>query len=446
MIRPVKPAGTTTTLLYFVGISCMVGLAILIILFNTEPLLVADQWGLYTPLLKGASLVTGFFYQHGSHFLGVSYLLSRVLQFLGLAGPLGEGFLVLGLMALNIYLSLRIKYRLTGTLHWWDALLIALFLYPGLAEIYLWSAHSAVVALPLMSVLLSAHFLLQKSFAKRVLGLSLVGIFSIFTGYAFLVSFQILLYFLFQIPRKKEKRDKRIILAGLLSQLAAIALAVKLYQFPPIAGMGTGNELAEYPIYGIYLLMGFLRQSQIWPGLAWLLTTIIPPLVWLLVFRTRLHAQAFKIPLWLIAFSGIYFLLNTYSRAGIGVSGAFAARYTYFLWPGFLGIYLVLTIWPAKERLKIIPILFLLGSPLISRLTVLPEHFRSVKNYHAQVKDWLECYQRTRDPSACYDPDQPGPFISSQKDKAVWFLVHWSKRQKTQITPAPLPPPASARP
>jgi hypothetical protein len=328
-------------------------------------------------------------------------------------------------MGLNALLSFRLKLRVTGRILWIDALLFPLLIYPGLGEIFLWSAHTAVVAMPLLAILLMAHILLIKEHVWRYFWLTILSISAIFTGYAFLVSGLILIYFLRELFRETSFPKRKFLILGFIAQSAAVVAALIMYRFPPLESSSTTTPIPSYLQYFPNLFLNFYRAQIRWRDLFILCLAWFPLLFLAVRYRCMKWPHSIGIAFYLLGFTTLYAMLNTVSRAPISVDSAFASRYAYFLWPGFLGTYLLAHFIKAPRRWLHLSLGLFLVVPLGLRSLKLPGYLKAVEQYHNQVSAWSDCYRQNKPIENCNQKHQPGAFLPSQYNKAEHLLKDW---------------------
>lgn len=384
-----------------------------------------DQWGYYKPFLENAGIFEGFFYQQGSHFLGLGHISSWLTTRVSGFSMAAEGYLVGILMTINLFLALSLKKKLTGNYQWSDLLLVPLFLYTGYSEIFLWLAHASVVAFPLMSIMLLAHLIYAPNTSRKFTGLGLLFFFSLFTGYAFITAGLTGLYTFFLL----WKRRKTAALT-LLIQVLVMGLFLWIYR-PPASSICVINDSpASYFNYGKNLILNFFgAQPRISNLLVLIIGIAVPSAISLARSRNSIFRK--KEVIVLIAFSAIYFALNLLSRACAGDHFALAPRYGVFLIPAFLGVYLALaTNAKGADFLpKSAPFAVLL-SLVFLRYDHLPQLYRSVESHSDKAIKWINCYKKHNDIQACDQEGMRRIFAPSQEPHAEEYLKAYLRLQK----------------
>ncbi len=389
--------------------------------FNPD-YLVGDQWGLWNPLLNNSSFMEGFFHQHGSHFLGLGYIFSLVAGNLSGFDPRAESISTALLMSLNAILAFRLKTRITGSQNWFDLIFPILFLNPMFTEVFLWTAHASVAALPIMLLLLLAHLtLFQNSTLKGIL-IFIIGFLSVFTGYAFIVYGLCVIYTLYSLFVTKHQLSSII---SIILQIAIAILFVALYKIPGETICGFKSSLSEYFQYIITMFFQFFGGVAIKPSTIIILAIgiVSPVTVALFTYNFNYKSQKLHACFVLVSFSLLYILLNTYGRACVGPETARAPRYSVFIIPIFLACYCILSTDLIKKQgyLKYLPILFVLTF-LIFRLKPNKGHQVHLIQTGEAYKNWRLCYERHKDISHCKTQTGVDPlfFTDNKRGLELW--------------------------
>lgn len=383
-----------------------------------------DQWGYLTPYFEDSSWVDGFLFQQGSHFLGLGYFTSLLSGKIFNFSMAGEGYFVAVFMLVNSILTISLKKKLSGTLHWFDAFIPPLFVYVGFTEIFTHLAYAPVVALPIMSTLVFAHFLLIPNSRKKFTALTILFITSIFTGYAFITSGLILAYTLFYVTTSSDRKYAAL---SLLPQLLTILLFAKFYEVPKASICIINEGQRPYLTYWLNLVMHSFGGEIRLRDITLVLAAITIPIG--ATFKRVKAPSSLIFPLLaLLGFSGGYSILNTLSRACMGVETALAPRYGAFLLLGILTIYLLfsLTSTENKTRLFIASIGFF-GCIYFLKFHKIDHFYRSAEKNKVAVEAWMQCYESSHSFEACDSPQLKNPFAPSQYERANGFLKSYAE-------------------
>lgn len=378
------------------------------------PTYVSDQWGFLNPILNGESLWASMTYQHGSHFTGLGNLFSYMnVHFLG-GHPKFEGYMVILLTGITAALLLGLKAKLFSALHYLDGIVLLVVLNLHQTEVFMWLAHSSVVALPLLLCTLAAHAVLVKQKKLRFGLLTVLFTLALFTGYGFILAGLISLYTTRILVVKGHKWTA---LVSLFIQGCLYLVFVYAFQLPKntAATQAGAPDILEFLLYLRNLFVNFFGMLEARKlSYAYLLMALGIPLL-LAVSKKPLKKKQELTTLYLLfGFSLIYMLLNTYSRAGLGLQTAASPRYSSFLIPGFIAFYfwLYYRLQPLKPLGKYIGLsIFVLGYGY-TELRDYPRLQNAVIDRSIDISSWDNCYRTSFDAKACtqtigYNPLPP---------------------------------------
>ena len=387
---------------------------------------VSDQWGYYAPIVFERGLLQGFFTQVGSHFLGLSYVISWSVSQLSSHWVWAEGlFMILCLMLVSA-LTLNFKKRLTGDLHFFDILIPWVFINSYFYEVLLWLAHSSNSSMPLLFIYAYSRVLLMPSALNRQIWSFVLFFFALFSGYAFLVSVVIMgmgVLRCFQNPRDRSQY--------FLLPLYLLSLGLFYYLYQPMIQEACKNilNLQDYLAYATQLIFHFFRFFEIRKlYFIMLFLGISVPIGYALIVHGK-SIKGKRILLALASFSVLYIILNTLARTCSGIEIALSPRYSLFLLPLFASLYLIIVQLSGSKKIKLVmKYLFIaFGFKFVSK--PLDSYYPAVYQKIDELKALENCIIEQGSYKAC--AEQSNQEIVSKKFEplAEEYLMIWFEKQ-----------------
>jgi hypothetical protein len=311
--------------------------------------LFSDQWNFCEPILRGEGPLALFTWQHGPHRQGLAFVFtSWIWQLSGwdtrIEALWGAGWLVVvaGLM-------LGWKYRLSGRLSWWDLWIPFAALALRQFETIITTPNLSHSVFPLVLLLVTAGGLARPMRWWTWLGVGLVGVVAIFTGFGIFVGAGLGWVIVLQLGRMKRMSVWR---GGIGVALGAGVLVAGLgwflmgYELNAASSGATFPHwpLGDYPKFVVVMLasrMDLTGGTAIasWAGSVMLAVSVgvFCHASWR-VSRDAQPAPAMATAAMLLAAGLGYAFFTAAGRVHLGVVAGEAPRYTSLMVSFWLGI------------------------------------------------------------------------------------------------------------
>lgn len=384
-----------------------------------------DQWDFLAPLFRGdAGFFDLFRLQHGPHRQGIGLIATKVLYSVTHWSTRAESFMIGGCIFAAMLLAFVLKRKLFGKISWTDIAIPLIFLTLQQYETLFGTPNASHSAFPLLLVLTYCLALLQQRRWLRYTLVLAINALLIYTGMGLFMGAVTIAVFALEL-----RSAGRAALLSLVIACATLASFFIDYRFSPAVSCYTfphSNPL-EYPQFIAISLITFLGVKAS-ATLLTILGSVILAIALTIFIRaafewsTRKEAQPMTLIVAVLIGYSLLFIANTaVGRVCLGLpSAAQPSRYTTLLIPAFFGIYLYLLTLCFRH---IVLLLFLCA--LIPGIAIQP---RGAHWYSNGKREWLTCYQRTKDIGQCDAstrfPIYPDPARTNLQWKLDYLKAH----------------------
>lgn len=366
-------------------------------------LLYQDQWDLMRPIFDNQGPLACFYWQHGPHRQGLGGVINWYLYRATAWDVRAEAWVEVAILFLAAMAAIALSVRLRGRLTWTDAAYPLLLINPLHWETILLTPNMAHSILPVLLVLLLAHAWISRHWVVRLLGVGILNLLCLFTGFGFcaFASSTTLLAWLLLRSDKEERR--RLIGIAIFAAFAVAAFgwhyrwdpAVPGWRFP-VANWG------DYPRF-----MAFMYSSLLgWRAVSWgsvlagggVLALVIGAFVWSAKSVGRRPLKVEMHAIWLLTATTLFYGgFTAIGRLPTGIEAAFMWRYLTLLVPGICGLLLLVQSETARAGARV------RGASMVASLAlVLVIWGNFVPEHHAaaiarEKTRWIEKYRASRD-------------------------------------------------
>ncbi|GAB5560326.1 MAG: hypothetical protein SynsKO_19730 [Synoicihabitans sp.] len=319
-----------------------------------------DQWIFLKPLFEGGEWFDIFTQQHGPHRQGLAFLITAWIMDLSAWDSRVEALWIVSLLTASAVLMLWWKHRLSGKLEGWDLWIpfaaLAMLQYENV--ILVPNASHSMFPLVLMMV---AALVLQRPLGRlRWLGLGLVGLLAIFTGFGLFVWGALMVVAtLVVVGEIRAKRWSHLIApgGGILVLVGALVGFLRGYVFNPASPGATFPHLPvwDYPMFMVRMVasrMGLLDgtgAALFWGGAVLLVTVLVCGQMAWRVVRDGADDPKKLTTVFFLSLGLGFAVFTALGRVHLGVAGGEASRYA----PLLISLWLGLVAWAAIQKGRI---------------------------------------------------------------------------------------------
>lgn len=386
-----------------------------------------DQWDFLSDFFPGGrpTLLRLFLHQHGPHREGVGLIADKLLYAATAWNIRAESFMIGACIFAAMLLALALKRKLAGRLRWTDAAIPLIFLTLVQWETLIGTPNPAYSAIPLLLILLYSLALLEKAWPARYGMVLVLNFLLLFTGFGIFMSVVTAGVFLLEIywrARGWSSVPAGGSITALLGACGSAAVFLIGYHFAPAADCFTIPH-APWAPYAEFASILFANFAGLWilgvrapniPLPLMHLAGIVPILAAGAAFLLLASALVRKktpealrrkcmVPAVLLAFSGLFAVDTAAGRTCLGLSSAFNSRYTTLLIPAFLGIFLTLEAWLARE-LRPASAMIRRTALILFAVLILPGGVITPPAFHYSSvgkRAWASCYLQRASIAEC---------------------------------------------
>jgi len=371
-----------------------------------------DQWDLDdAALFQRHTIWEMFRWQHNWARMGLGGLLQKLIEpSIHWNGRYDAFLLGAGIVGVAV-LALLLKVRLYGGIAYSDAIIPLLFLTPLQYETLVLS-DSPIFFLPLLFVLYCSCWLIR-AYRWKYVCVSLVNFFLIYSGsgiFIGLVTPVLLALDYYGNTRHLAPRYRWGSAAALAISIASLASFFVGYKFNP--AVDCFSPAPRNPIGYLWFVALMLAHVAGFTILSLTLATLIGSiallllLVGLAVAAKRLLAQ--NSDTWsrdaaiaaLLAYCAVFCLSTAYGRLCSGLIAAASSRYTFYVVPGFFGLYLY-ALSNHGRNLRVSLVLLLLAFALLGTRPLNRVDAWELEDLSNGKRAWRECYLARHDIYEC---------------------------------------------
>ncbi|MCC5916566.1 MAG: hypothetical protein JJU02_04480 [Cryomorphaceae bacterium] len=382
------------------------------------PFVIGDRLNLLAPIYLDQNFLQGFFHQHGSHFLGVTHLITSFFVFLAGKSPFIDLYSGLFTTALLVTLLLVFRRRyidLPIGINDVIILLFALSLAPAKSFYFFPHIH---LMLPIFTLLFSLSWYIKWGYIKIIFQCILMFL-AAFSGYAFiaLMGFVVMDIFKYFVDRKKLMDIWIEILVKGVVLLFTGGLFIFLYNYP--AGNPNGDEGLS-----VSYIIQMLQNAT---GTAWSNkgSYVFPFLLVFLVFVLIRLFKVFSIKkniavLNLIVAIFLFVIISGIKRSGDIESAGHAQRYfsTMVLLP--ISVYFISTAYLNHFMVKIGWWFFAFCVYLLPLKPAISDG----QYFKEKVILWESCLEKNKDFQYCNDAVELEVVPNAKKYKDLYLKIN----------------------
>jgi len=364
-------------------------------------LLFSDQWGFLTPVLLNLGAWHSYRYQHGSHRMGLPFLLTSYLMKISDWDVRWESYFAVGTLVLAAVVALALKRILVGPIKFYDVVIPIVFLSPIHYEHTVQTAATAACIFPiLLNLVFTVCLVSQNPIIQYGCG-GLVAFNLIFTGYGIVAAVCAAAFFALALIRALMTR-RWCEVAAAASVLGSLIWGFENYFSDYNWTLGGDSLLPageswfylEY-ISALYAALFQIRDAHFYfmGGLSLFLSLLL-----CIIFFRRVILGNHRLDraiCFLSLSSLLYSFLTTLARASEGIVNAQSSRYLMLLLPLLLAWHLYFSYWFPK--LKPLTGKFAGGSWVFwitcNCFLLSPGYRGGMENIHAGKLQWLRSYR-----------------------------------------------------
>jgi len=406
----------------------------------TANILFWDQWDIVNDILH-KNLIPLLFTQHSEHRIGVGLVITKILESFSKWDNRVES-LTIGLIILFAsFFALLLKKRLTEKLEATDVVIPFLFLGLYQWESMTWGFQIAFV-LPLLFLFISLYlFTLKNSLWRNILLLILVFLstYSSLHG-IFLGGITGLFFFLGFLTEKERAKKIRNLIFSFASVLIAASYRIN---YTPATFLGAKNfdviALSKYIILEISSFIGFVPSSTYANVLKLLVVSllllVIPTIalvsfVWLGYSALKNNLVVKYFPIFsLFIFSALFAASTAYGRLGLGYGGAASSRYTTFMIPLYLAIYLTITLLLSNHLKRLLVPFLIILFVFFSNQGAYINYVR-VTERRDGLNRWKTCYLKKEDVKIC---NKGASYLVFPENRSEFLKLRLDELEKNKV-------------
>lgn len=359
-----------------------------------------DQLGFYSVIFENGSLWDIFKYQHGPHRQGVGFVLTSFIDNWSDWNTRYIAFTIGILLLLTSFVALWLKRRLYGTVNSIDVVLLLICLSPVQYGLYTYTPNLSHGSMPLFLLILYCLCWTIKG-CWRLIPICVLNFALIFTGFGLFAGFITPVILLIDLIKGREKVSFErlyLFLSLVISVLSLIYFFID-YNHDPAKpdwswSIGTFSDLVMFLLGSISNFWSFQHLHLPQLSIAALSLIILIAVLFsnLKAYWKNPGSVENKLIFILIGFSLLFLFGMSIGRFSYGIGGAGASRYTTYLIPGFIGLYLYLSkvaVHPLPKLLFLV--IFLFPNFHTRHLTAKMERLSQQKT------QWVEVYLENED-------------------------------------------------
>lgn len=378
-----------------------------------------DQWAFLEPFMRHSPLIDAFRWQHGPHRQGLAALVYAVILPSTSWSGMAEGFSIVVILAAACGVAVAVKVWTAGPLGWSDVSIPLAVFSLSCVEAFAGAPNLGNGPLPLLLCMLMALGLLLRQPAVRSTVVGTVGAFSVYTGFALFLA-PLACALLLVASRRTASTRERAWPLGALGAVVLSSLSFFVgYRFEPASPcfQVPTSSLRDYVSFagGMYArAWGLLSlqpsrfvSAKLIAGFGLFLATA-GAAAWGFAVAWRagrdrgsavLRRRGETVFL-LCGFSAVFVVFSSVGRTCLGQEASLASRYTLYLVPGIVGLYLTARAWPGR------PLAGRIAVAAIVALLLLKERlwafeWRSGGWMAYKKSEWAACYQTSRSIAGC---------------------------------------------
>lgn len=380
---------------------------------NAVNIFFSDQWAFEdATLFQKHTLWEIFRWRHGAHRLGVGGLLSHFLEPHFQWNSRDEAFLATAIVAIAALCAVYLKTRLWGPICLFDLVIPAIFLTPAQYESLWVTPEYSHGPLPLLLLVLYCLDLTCEREAARYTLILILNFLAIYTGYGLLIGLITPVWLIAEYYSKQAAQQpaRMAILAFLISVLS---LGSFLIGYVPESFADCASPAPRSPVTYFTFFLGMLAHNFGARGPQIISIPIGMAALSAMIYVLVAFGKGFKgskelgpkelIPAVLVAFCLIFCVATAYGRACMGSHLAFESRYTNYLAPGILGLYLYFLGYREGHRQwkgTLVPGFFV-ALVIWGGLPTNPSDRYAMQKYHDIKTNWRNCYLETEEIRQC---------------------------------------------
>jgi hypothetical protein len=302
-----------------------------------------DQWDFLDALFEPRSLWRLFNWKHGPHRMGIGLPLMLAVERATRWNAVAIAYLSAVVTAIAAVLAVHLKYRVSKSLGWTDLLIPFLVLNTSQWQVFLATPNPSHGPLPLLLVIAFCIVLMAEPGVARTLGLAVLGVLTLYTGFGLWLGVIAPLVFLLEL-RAAERERRVLALVALLASLAALGAFFTNNRF----GRSGRAVLSDphpwrYPAFVVVLFARAVGATRLSGPLIALGAPLLIGLVWVIVasfaedFRRKDAASAAPRVVWVLGTFTLLFVAATAAgRACHGMRIRVLSHYVPYVVPGLL--------------------------------------------------------------------------------------------------------------
>ena len=294
--------------------------------------LFSDLWSFYTPLFAEADWGSLFTWQHGPHRQGLAFVLTAlVLEASGWDARV-ESLWVVSCLAAATGLAVWLKHRVVGRTGFSDTWIVLAGLSLLQYETVLLVPNASHSVFPLLLLLGACHLMVGEPARGRLIGVGVVGVMAMFTGFGLFVAAALLGYLGWQAVTLRTGRSGAwggiglMVMGGVwFGQAYVFSAASEGFHFPPdswVASVSFGGLLVASRM-GFESITAATALAGIGVGL------LLVAAAGMALRQRAEEAQGARVMGTVMLAVGLGFMaFTTLGRVHLGEVGAIASRYT----------------------------------------------------------------------------------------------------------------------
>jgi hypothetical protein len=364
-------------------------------------IVIGDRLNLLAPIYSGATLFEGFFHQHGSHFLGITHLITSLATVVLGKTPNTDLWASVVNLAITVILLVALRKKLSPSpLSWKDVplLLIPLSLAPAHSFFLFPHVHWM---LPAFSLGLTLTWFISAPLKRTIIQCILIFC-AAFSGYAFLCIPAFLIFDAFLILRRKPLQ---IISLETGAKFAVTVITGFVFYMKYVVAL-TGKSKTDSIDMNISYFIQILKNSL---GMAWsqkgaflfpfMITAIIAAII--ILFWRKPRKPLFKmLPIYYLFAVWVSFVfVIALARSGEDPMSGLSARYysTLLLLP--ISVFLM---WRTSMKNTAAELIWVLIAVLIY-LTPYKPSLSDGAFFQEKIISFDDCYRESKDVVKCND-------------------------------------------
>jgi hypothetical protein len=417
MIASIRRIPSQTKIIILViafSLACFIRLFVFIYQKSVN-ILFWDTWDTFDPLFQQKGVLDLALYQHDLHRMGLGAFVIHPLAELTHWNARADSYAVLGLIALAFMVALYLKKRLFGSFSAWDVILPIIFFTATQFEILIGAPDEAVMAMPLLLLLVYALVWTGKPGLLQYSLVVLLNFFLIYTGYGFLIA-PITITFL-AVDTYHSFRMGSFVratqsLAAILLSFVSIGLFLSGYRFGSTGAACSGFKMSESIKYPVFMAVSVAKFAGVdftlnrWAAVGLGLALVVVMFGLLCYQGLKVESSQIqenrvaRVCAILISFSLIFGASAAVGRTCLGMGSATSSRYMTMLIPAFVGLYFGIFSLQRKGR-RTLALAGLLVIVSVGQLPYGKTDLGNIAYLSDQKEAWRSCYLQHEDIDYC---------------------------------------------